>query len=108
MPKTTCLVCHRSITGGSYCPPCKRLREERRQSRQPYRDDYNTPEHRAFRRAVRARAAGKCEACRLPETPEARHHVHHLVPLSKGGDNRASNGALLCTDCHKRAHGANP
>lgn len=31
-------------------------------------------------------------------------HVHHIVPLSKGGTNNLSNLRTLCEDCHKRLH----
>lgn len=32
-------------------------------------------------------------------------HLHHLVPLSKGGTNKLSNLELLCSDCHSIEHG---
>ena len=32
-------------------------------------------------------------------------HVHHLIPISRGGDNRESNLIPLCTDCHGLIHG---
>ena len=31
-------------------------------------------------------------------------HVHHIVPLSKGGTNNLSNLQTLCQDCHKKIH----
>lgn len=31
--------------------------------------------------------------------------VHHISPLSKGGDNKTSNLCLLCEACHEEAHG---
>ena len=31
-------------------------------------------------------------------------HVHHIVPLSKGGTNNLSNLRALCEDCHKCLH----
>ena len=31
-------------------------------------------------------------------------HVHHIVPLSKGGSNQLSNLRTLCEDCHKKLH----
>lgn len=34
--------------------------------------------------------------------------VHHIVPLSKGGSNVASNLCTLCNDCHNKAHGKRP
>jgi hypothetical protein len=32
-------------------------------------------------------------------------HIHHYIPLGKGGTNRLSNLALLCGRCHAREHG---
>lgn len=31
-------------------------------------------------------------------------HVHHIVPLSKGGTNNLSNLRTLCSSCHKKLH----
>lgn len=31
--------------------------------------------------------------------------LHHIVPLSNGGDHSDENLATLCEDCHKLAHG---
>jgi 5-methylcytosine-specific restriction endonuclease McrA len=31
-------------------------------------------------------------------------HVHHIVPLSKGGTNQLSNMKTLCKECHERIH----
>lgn len=31
-------------------------------------------------------------------------HVHHIVPLSKGGDNSLSNLICLCEQCHENRH----
>ena len=31
-------------------------------------------------------------------------HVHHIVPLSKGGTNKESNLRTLCENCHKKLH----
>ena len=32
-------------------------------------------------------------------------HVHHKIPLSRGGNNKISNLTLLCEDCHSMVHG---
>jgi len=32
-------------------------------------------------------------------------HIHHIVPLSQGGTNCITNLAVLCKDCHAKAHG---
>lgn len=34
-------------------------------------------------------------------------HIHHVVPISVGGSNRASNLVRLCNVCHSKAHGGN-
>jgi 5-methylcytosine-specific restriction endonuclease McrA len=31
-------------------------------------------------------------------------HVHHKIPLEKGGDNSLENLQLLCFECHKKIH----
>jgi hypothetical protein len=32
-------------------------------------------------------------------------HLHHIAPLSKGGNNRIENLKLLCEKCHSKKHG---
>mgnify|MGYP003293196930 CR=1 FL=1 len=34
-------------------------------------------------------------------------HVHHIIPISKGGDNRESNLISLCVKCHGLIHNVN-
>lgn len=41
-----------------------------------------------------------CQYCGSPA-----EHVHHIIPLIKGGDNRKSNLISLCTECHGKIHG---
>ena len=45
-----------------------------------------------------------CEYCGEPTLAA---HVHHIFPLSKGGDNREVNLIALCTECHGKIHGRN-
>ena len=40
-----------------------------------------------------------CQYCGLPA-----EHVHHLIPISVGGDNRESNLIPLCLKCHGLIH----
>jgi hypothetical protein len=43
-----------------------------------------------------------CEECGLWKEPL---HVHHIIPISKGGDHRLNNLILLCEKCHSKRHG---
>ena len=40
-----------------------------------------------------------CQYCGLPA-----EHVHHLIPIAAGGDNRESNLIPLCLKCHGLIH----
>lgn len=47
-----------------------------------------------------------CRNCARQGGPhgDLRLDVHHVVPLSKGGSNRASNLITLCVDCYQAVH----
>ena len=45
-----------------------------------------------------------CEYCGKPVKAD---HVHHIIPLFKGGDNRESNLIALCCNCHGKVHDTN-
>lgn len=47
---------------------------------------------------------GKCLQCKSPITMETDWDVHHIIPKSKGGDNRNSNLIMLHINCHKQVH----
>lgn len=47
---------------------------------------------------------GKCPKCKESITMETDWDVHHIVPKSKGGDNRSSNLMMLHINCHKQVH----
>jgi len=32
-------------------------------------------------------------------------HLHHIIPISRGGNHKLGNLILLCEDCHRRKHG---
>ena len=44
----------------------------------------------------------KCQYCGEPT-----EHIHHLIPIIVGGDNRESNLIPLCTKCHGLIHNQN-
>ena len=59
---------------------------------------------------VLLRASGKCERCK-ENAPFLRKkdrqpylEVHHIVQLSKGGEDTVSNALALCPNCHRHLH----
>lgn len=60
--------------------------------------------------AVHLRAAGTCEDCKSLApfkkrgTGEPYLEVHHVIPLSKGGDDTFDNTLALCPNCHRKRH----
>lgn len=55
------------------------------------------------------RSAGFCELCGKvspfrKDNDEAYLEVHHLIPLSKGGDDLPVNVSALCPNCHRFLH----
>lgn len=61
---------------------------------------YYTPEHRAWSRAVIARAGYACQACGRTGT---RLYADHIVELQDGGAaTDLANGQALCGACHTR------
>lgn len=53
-----------------------------------------------IRKLVLKRDGNKCGNCGT----ETELHVHHIVPISKGGTNNLSNLRTLCKTCHKKLH----
>jgi len=47
---------------------------------------------------------GKCPNCKQVINLETDWDVHHIIPKSKGGDNRSSNLMMLHINCHKQVH----
>jgi RNA-directed DNA polymerase len=50
------------------------------------------------------RQKGKCPNCKQTITMETDWDIHHIIPKSKGGDNRQSNLLMLHINCHKQVH----
>ncbi len=51
--------------------------------------------------AVRERAAGRCQYCRLHQSLQgATFHIEHIIPRSKGGPDELANRALACPSCN--------
>jgi 5-methylcytosine-specific restriction protein A len=58
---------------------------------------------------VLEKAQGRCKLCGsdAPLKDEEGYpflEVHHIVPLTEGGDDIVSNAVSLCTNCHRRCH----
>ena len=43
-----------------------------------------------------------CEKCEKDERLTPAGEVHHILPLSRGGNNETSNLMALCKSCHSR------
>ena len=54
-----------------------------------------------LRRTAVINRDGRCRKCRSYRAS----HVHHIIPLGRGGTNRIDNLLLLCRECHLRSHG---
>jgi hypothetical protein len=58
---------------------------------------------RDIQRHVEARAAGRCEYCRMHQSLQgATFHVEHVVPQSRGGHFQHDNLAWACPSCNLR------
>lgn len=82
---------------------CKRINilEERSNSVILYNKRKPIPE--PLKDRVKKRDNERCVICGYQE----KLHFHHIIPVSKGGENQSENLALLCLSCHKYVHGGN-
>ncbi|SHI46665.1 HNH endonuclease [Desulfofundulus thermosubterraneus] len=58
---------------------------------------------------ARRRAKGKCQLCKQPAPFNDRDgqpflEVHHIVWLSRGGEDTINNTVALCPNCHRKMH----
>jgi len=68
-----------------------------------FRDTKGYPEDWSYRRELIIRKfKSKCISC--DERIENNIHIHHIVPISKGGDHSLDNLELLCEKCHCEKH----
>lgn len=65
-------------------------------------EEYEYSNRKAWREAVLERDRSTCQDC--GETDLAKLQAHHIVPIGDGGRNSLSNGACLCTQCHRDRH----
>ena len=56
----------------------------------------------SLRAAVRERAAGRCEYCRVPEAGAFfAHQPDHIIAAQHGGQTELANLALACIQCNR-------
>ncbi len=109
MSKRACLTCGRLTTNGSRCTTCTNRNEAQRtrnrQTREPWRYTYRTPEWARARRQALARANHQCEVQGCTETRDL--DVHHITPLRNGGHpTNQANLLVLCDNHHKQIEAA--
>ena len=51
-----------------------------------------------------ARLGCACESCGTAMPVPSLLHLHHVLPVSRGGKTTDENCALLCPNCHTKAH----
>lgn len=115
--KTFCPYCGQVVGPGHVCParPKRKRRptkgDQTRGQREPWRSNYSTREYREARQEAIARTRGRCTDCGRVcawwdgskwRTEGMGGEVDHVVALSEGGTNNASNLQLRCKSCHKK------
>ena len=50
--------------------------------------------------AVKEYLGNRCYYCNSTKNL----HIHHIIPLSKGGKNSLGNFEIVCRKCHKKIH----
>ena len=94
-----------ALTDESYCPEHKRLvaAQYNRYERTPeMKKRYNGVWPAIRRRYIAAHPL--CEMCRREGRITPAAEVHHILPVSQGGTNEASNLMALCQSCHTKIH----
>ena len=93
------------MDGGQYCREHAKA-ERDRYNRYERAADVNKKYGRAWKR-IRDRytqAHPLCEMCLKEGRLTPVEEVHHILPISKGGDHRESNLMSLCQSCHTKLH----
>lgn len=94
-----------AVEGGQYCEEHQKLTAQQynKYTRSP---DINKKYGRAWKR-IRDRYAAVhplCERCLKEGRLTPVEEVHHILPISKGGDHRERNLMSLCQSCHTKLH----
>ncbi|MFD9904779.1 HNH endonuclease [Streptomyces sp. NPDC059063] len=103
--RVRCLECREWATVKGRCPAHHRAYENTRsrQSHRKRRAAIARGQNAAAitRKALRKAGQGQCVRC-LGVYRASLIDVDHIIPLSRGGEDVASNVQLLCKTCHKR------
>ena len=94
-----------AVAGGQYCEE-HRLKYERQYNKYERAADVNRKYGRAWKR-IRDRYAAAhplCECCLKEGRLTPVEEVHHILPVSQGGDHRDGNLMSLCQSCHTKIH----
>ena len=94
-----------ALEGGQYCAEHAKT-ERDRYNRYERAADVNRKYGRAWKR-IRDRYAAAhplCERCLKEGRLTPMKEVHHILPVSQGGDHRDSNLMSLCQSCHTKIH----
>lgn len=59
------------------------------------------PDWEVRKSLVRSQTGNYCQKCGKASVEK---HVHHKIPVSRGGSHRLENLVYLCVNCHSRAH----
>ncbi|MBR3298914.1 MAG: HNH endonuclease [Clostridia bacterium] len=107
-PKRPCGMSGCPLFAEDGSPYCKEHGKKQRDSYNRYErsPDINKKYGRAWKR-IRDRYTSKhplCERCLEEGRLTPVEEVHHIVPISKGGDHRETNLMSLCQSCHTKIH----
>lgn len=94
-----------AVDGGQYCEEHTKA-ERVRYNRYERAPDKNKKYGRAWKqiRDRYARTHPFCEMCFKEKRLTMVEEVHHILPVSMGGDHRESNLMSLCKSCHTKIH----
>ena len=105
-PKRPCSYpgCPR-LTDGRFCDEHARMENKRYEKYE--RDPQTKRRYGRVWKRIRDRymnAHPLCEQCQMEGRLTKAEQVHHIKPLSEGGDHSDSNLMSLCSSCHSRIH----
>lgn len=99
----TCRYCDTPTGSDSlFCSESCKTRFERWLETEHAREKGKRPAYwNIIRRTILERDGYRCQIC----SDNTSLSVHHIIPLSSGGDSSFENLRVLCQHCHQKAHG---